>query len=501
MAASPYQQLETEFHRLYALRSAAGVLQWDAATMLPRNSADLRGEQLAVLETTCHDLLTAPKMSRLLDRASANAAGLDVRQQANLRLMRREYEHAIAVPSKLIARLAKSTATAEMRWREARKQGDFKLFAPHLEEVLRLVRDKAQLLGQALKLDPYDALVDSFSPGLSVEEIDRVFTPLSQRLPALIQEALEVQQSQSLLPVDAKVTSAQQRALAHTLMERIGFAFDRGRLDESEHPFTGGSQGDIRITTRFNPQDVLSGLMAVVHETGHALYGQNLPSASRFQPVGQDAGMAVHESQSLLLEMFIGRSRAFAEFLSPLLMKALGGALGSDDACWRADNLYRTINKVERSLIRVDADELTYPIHIMLRYDLERQLLDGELSVQNLPSAWNEGMASRLGVTPQSDAQGCLQDIHWSFGAFGYFPSYAVGAVIAAQLMETLRGELPTLDHDIAQGKFDALYAWLKPNVHDAGAALNTLQLVEQATGRPLNSAAWLRHVESKYLA
>ncbi len=496
MAASPYQQLEAEFHRLYVLRSAASVLQWDAATMLPKQSADLRGEQLAVMETACHDILTVPKMSRLLDRADASAAGLDDWRKANLRLMRREYEHAIAVPNSLISRLAKATSAAEMRWRDARKQDDFSLFAPHLEEVLSLTRDKAQLLGQALKLDPYDALIDSFSPGLTTQEIDRIFTPLAQRLPALIQEAMDSQQTKTVLPVNAKVAPGKQRALAQLLMERLGFSFERGRLDESEHPFTGGSHGDIRITTRFNAQDLLSGLMAVVHETGHALYGQNLPATWRFQPAGQDAGMAVHESQSLLLEMFVGRGQAFAEFLSPLLMKTLG----SDDACWHADNLYRSMNRVERGLIRVDADELTYPIHIMLRYDLERQLLDGELAVKDLPAAWNEGMASRLGVRPTSDAQGCLQDIHWSFGAFGYFPSYAIGAVIAAQLMEAIRADLPMLDHDIAQGNFTALFAWLKTNVHATGATLNTLQHVQEASGRVLNAAAWLRHVENKYL-
>lgn len=496
MALSPYQQLEAEFHRLYVLRSAASVLQWDAATMLPKQSAELRGEQLAVLETACHDILTAPKISRLLDRADASAAGLDDWRKANLRLMRREYEHAIAVPNNLISRLAKATSAAEMRWRDARKQGDFSLFAPHLEEVLNLTRDKAQLLGQALKLDPYDALIDSFSPGLTVAEIDRLFTPLAQRLPSLIQEAMDAQQAKTVLPVNAKVASSKQRALSQLLMERLGFSFERGRLDESEHPFTGGSHGDIRITTRFNAQDLLSGLMAVVHETGHALYGQNLPAEWRFQPAGQDAGMAIHESQSLLLEMFVGRSQAFAEFLSPLLMKTLG----SEDACWQPDNLYRSMNRVERGLIRVDADELTYPIHIMLRYDLERQLLDGELAVKDLPAAWNEGMASRLGVQPTNDAQGCLQDIHWSFGAFGYFPSYAIGAVIAAQLMEAIRADLPMLDHDIAQGKFEALFAWLKTNVHGPGATLNTLQRVQEASGRPLNAAAWLRHVENKYL-
>ncbi len=496
MPASPYQQLEQEFRRLYALKSATDLLRWDAATLMPRGSVEQRGDQLAVLSTECHALLAQPKIPRLLDRAAASASGLEDWQQANLRCMRREYEHAIAVPHTLIARLAKATATAELRWRDARAQQDFKQFAPHLEEVVQLVRDRAQLLGQALKLEPYDALVDEFSPGLSTAEIDRIFTVLSQRLPELIQQAIAKQQGRELLPVNAKVTTSKQRALALQLMQALGFSFDQGRLDESDHPFTGGVPGDIRITTRFAPQDVLSGLMAVIHETGHALYFQGLPLAWRTQPAGHDAGMAMHESQSLLLEMFIGRSREFQQYLQPLLYRHLGVA-GPE---WQSENLYRTLTQVRRSLIRIDADELTYPVHIMLRYELELQLLSGELAVKNLPEAWNEGMASRLGVTPANDAEGCLQDIHWALGAFGYFPSYAIGAVIAGQLMERIRADLPNLDELIAQGQFQNLFAWLGEKIYSAGATLPASQLVRQVTGRPLSAAPWLRYVESKYL-
>ncbi len=496
MPASPYQQLEQEFRRLYALKSATDLLRWDAATLMPRGSVEQRGDQLAVLSTECHALLAQPKIPRLLDRAAASASGLEDWQQANLRCMRREYEHAIAVPHTLIARLAKATATAELRWRDARAQQDFKQFAPHLEEVVQLVRDRAQLLGQALKLEPYDALVDEFSPGLSTAEIDRIFTVLSQRLPELIQQAIAKQQGRELLPVNAKVTTSKQRALALQLMQALGFSFDQGRLDESDHPFTGGVPGDIRITTRFAPQDVLSGLMAVIHETGHALYFQGLPLDWRAQPAGHDAGMAMHESQSLLLEMFIGRSREFLQYLQPQMQKHLGVA-GPE---WQSENLYRTLTQVRRSLIRIDADELTYPVHIMLRYELELQLLSGELAVKDLPEVWNEGMASRLGVTPANDAEGCLQDIHWSLGAFGYFPSYAVGAVIAGQLMERIRADLPNLDELIAQGQFQNLFAWLDEKIYSAGATLPASQLVRQVTGRPLSAAPWLRYVESKYL-
>jgi carboxypeptidase Taq len=497
MAITPYQQLEQEFRRLHALRSAIGVLRWDAATMMPPGSVDVRGEQLAVLETESHCVLAAPKIPRLLDRATASLGSLDDWQQVNLRRMRREYEHAIAVPNALVSRLAKATATAEHCWREARAQSNFALFAPRLEEVLHLVRDRSHLLGQALGLSPYDALADEFSPGLTTAQIDKIFTALSQRLPELIQQAITGQARLSVLPINAKVSNTKQRALAVELMKALGFSFEQGRLDESDHPFTGGSPGDVRITTRFMPQDVLSGLMAVVHETGHARYEQGLPVAWRSQPAGSSAGMAVHESMSLLLEMVIGRGQSFLQYLQPILTKQLS-VTGPE---WQADNLYRVLNQVQRSLIRIDADELTYPVHTMLRYDLERQLLDGELAVKDLPEAWNQGMASRLGVTPANDAEGCLQDIHWSLGAFGYFPSYAVGAVMAAHWQESLRADVPGLDEQLARGDFAALFSWLNENIYSSAATLTGGEMVKQVTGREVSAQPWLRYAENKYLA
>jgi len=496
MPPSPYQQLENEFKRLYALRSASSLLRWDAVVMMPRGSVEQRGEQLAVLETETHAVLTAPKIARLLDRAAANSSGLDEWQLANLRCMRRDHDHAIAIPHTLISRLAKATAVAEVKWREAKQQSNFKLFAPYLQEVLKLTRDRSQILGQSLQLDPYDALIDEFSPGLTSAEIDPVFASLSQRLPALIQQAIDSQSSESILPLTTKVSIGKQRALAVELMKALGFPFDQGRLDESEHPFTGGISGDIRVTTRFDTNDVLAGLMGVLHETGHAMYSQGLPTNYRGQPVGNDAGMALHESQSLLIEMFVGRSRAFVRYLHSLLANTLNVS-GPE---WEVDNIYRVLTRVERSAIRVSADELTYPVHVMLRYELERELLAGELQVNDLPEVWNQRMQSRLNVTPASDAEGCLQDIHWSGGAFGYFPSYVIGAIIAAQLVEQLRHDYPALDDDIAAGHFTDLFAWLQKHVHGVGNRLNASELVQGVTSRPLSAAAWLRHVEHKYL-
>lgn len=464
--------------------------------MMPRGSSDLRGEQLAALETECHALVSSPRVSRLLDRAEANAQGLEDWQVANLREMRREREHAIATPQNLVSRLAKATSRAEVRWLEAKQKSDFSLFAPHLEEVINLTRDKAALLGKALNLSPYDALIDEFSPGLTVKEIDAIFTTLGRRLPSLIQEAIDLQASRPPLELSGRIPPSKQRQLAVEIMKAMGFPFDRGRLDESEHPFTGGAPGDIRVTTRFVPTDPLSGLMGVLHETGHALYDVGLPEAWRGQPVGRDRGMAVQESQSLFLEMIIGRSRPFLKYLRPLLEK-IAGVSGPE---WEVENLYRLLTRVRRSLIRVDADEVTYSVHILLRYEIEKEIFAGELKVKDLPEAWNTRIQDRLGVRPTNDAEGCLQDVHWAVGSFGYFPSYSIGAVIAAQLYESLRSERPELDEEIAAGHFSGLFDWLRQNIYSHGARLSTPELIQNATGKPLTASAWLRYAEGKYL-
>ena len=279
-------------------------------------------------------------------------------------------------------------------------------------------------------------------------------------------------------------------------MKALGFPFDRGRLDESEHPFTEGVPGDIRVTTRFDPNDPFNGLLGALHESGHAMYDLGLPLDWRDQPVGRDRGMALEESQSLLLEMIVGRSRPFVRYLKPLLEKHYGVS-GTE---WDIDNLYRHLNRVRRSLIRVDADELTYPLHIMLRYDLEKKILGGDLAIRDIPEAWNAYMEQRLSIRPQNDVEGCLQDIHWAVGSFGYFPSYALGAIIAAQFWDSLHAQRPGIDEEIASGQFGGLFEWLRDNVHSLGAKVSIQDLMKSASGKPLSAAASLRYLETKYL-
>jgi carboxypeptidase Taq len=496
MAQSPYQQLEQEFRRLHAFRGAASLLRWDAAVMMPRGSADVRGEQLAALDAECHALLTAPRVSRLIERAQANQAQLEDWQLANLREMRRERDHAIAMPLSLVTRFARATSLAEVRWLEAKQANDFALFAPHLEEVVALTRDKAAVLSQALGLAPYDALIDGFSPGFLTADIDQLFRPLSRRLPTLIRESIELQARRPPLPLDARVGVSRQRSLALEVMRALGFPFDRGRLDEASHAFTEGVWGDVRVTTNFDARDPFRGLMGVLHETGQAMYDLGLPAAWRDQPVGRDRGMALEESLSLLLEMLIGRSRSFLTWLHPLLEKHLG--VGGP--AWSVENLYRTLTLVRRSVVRADADELTYPMHVMVRYELEKKILDGTLPVGGLPEAWREAFERRLGVQPATDSEGCLQDVHWAVGSFGYFPSYVLGSLIAAQMFESLRAQSEHIDADIAAGRFGGLSEWLRQNVHARGASVSAQELIRDATGKPLTAAPWLRYAEAKYL-
>src|SRR5260221_982600 len=464
--------------------------------MSPRGGADVRGEQLAALETDHPAWLTTPKVARLLERAEAGASQLEDWPLANLHEMRRQRDHAIATPPSLIARLAKATARAEVFWVEAKKANDFKLLAPHLEEVVHLVRDKAALLGQARGLAPYDALVDGFTPGISTADIDTIFKALSRKLPGLISEAIEVQAAHAPTPLAGKFTVARQRSLSLEVMKSMGFPFDRGRLDESEHPFTEGGPGEIRVTPRLDANDPFSGLLGPLHETGHALYDLGLPQDWRDQPVGRDRGMALEESQSLLVEMILCRSRPFVRYVQPLFLKHFG--VGGPE--WDLENVYAHLTRVQRGLIRVDADELTYPLHIMLRYELEKQLLSGDLAVRDLPEAWNAGMEQRLGIRPTNDSDGCLQDIHWAVGSFGYFPSYALGAVIAAQLYETLRTDVPELDEQLSKGEYSGLLGWLRTHVHGLGAKVPRQELLKGATGKPLSATSFVRYVEAKYL-
>ena len=491
-----YTSLHDLFARLRAIGDAVGVLGWDAQAIMPAGAANGRAEQLSTLRGIAHDLLVAPTTGDLLMAADDDAGTLGVWERANLREMRRAHAHASAVPRDLVIAESQATSRAEMVWREARATSSFALLLPHLREVLALQREIAGCKSQALGLTPYDALLDQFDPGLRQARIDVLFNPLRSKLPGMIVQARHRQQGEPLVPVSGSYPVSAQRDLGEMLMRTVGFDFDRGRLDTSLHPFCGGATDDVRITTRYTERDFTRALMGVLHETGHALYEQGRPAQWLRQPVGEARGMVMHESQSLLIEMQACRTREFTTYLSPRLREAFGPEPALKDG-----NLHRLYTRVEPGFIRVDADELTYPAHILLRYDLERAMIDGSLDVADLPSAFNAGLRDLLGLTVVDDAQGCLQDIHWPSGAWGYFPTYTLGAIAAAQLFSAACAAEPDIMSGLARGDFSRLVGWLRRHVHAKGSLLDTDALMSEATGRPLGIEAYLDHLTRRYLA
>jgi carboxypeptidase Taq len=492
-----YRDLERRFRRLSLLNEARGLLGWDWATMMPEASAESRAETMAELGLIAHDMMTDPPLADLLAAAEDAAVTLDHWQRANLSEMRRLWRHANAVPARLVEALSRAGSACEMAWRAARPADDFEAVAPRLRDVIAQVREQAAAKADALDCTPYDALLDQYEPGGRSDEIEAIFDDLADFLPAFTAEVLERQAGESpVLPLDGPFPIDRQRALGERLMKAAGFPFDQGRLDVSLHPFSGGTPDDLRITTRYDEADFTSAVMAVLHETGHALYERGLPRAWRHQPVGEARGMSVHESQSLLMEMQACRSAEFIGFAAPLMRDAFG----RDGPAWQTDNLARLYTRVERGLIRVDADEVTYPTHVILRYRLERRILAGDLEVDDLPGAWREAMAELVGVTPDDDRDGCMQDIHWMDGTFGYFPTYTLGAMMAAQLFDAARRAEADVMPGLARGDFAPLQGWLRTNVHELGSSLTTAELLTQATGRPLDPAIYKRHLAARYL-
>jgi carboxypeptidase Taq len=492
-----YRELGQRFRRIGSIEQAISVLHWDTAAIMPDGGAAARAEQLATLRVIAHQHLVAPEIEGLLAEANAASDELGEWQQANLREMRRRWLHATAVPGALVEAESRACSECEAVWRRARSENDFAAVLPGLERILLIEREIAAIKAERLETSPYEALLDQYEPGASVAEIDRLFDEVAGFLPDLIEGALNRQASLPSAPPCGPFPVETQRRLAMQLMERIGFDFAHGRLDISAHPFCGGTPDDVRITTRYNENDFARALMGVLHETGHALYQRGLPAEWRLQPVGRARGMAVHESQSLLLEMQVCRSRAFLTYAAPIIREAFDG----DGPEWEPDALYRRQIRVRRGFIRVDADEVTYPAHVILRYRLERAMLDGDLDPVDLPHAWAAAMRQMLGVAPDNDREGCLQDIHWYDGNWGYFPTYTLGALIAAQLFEAARRDIPVLMRAIAEGEFALLLGWLRERVHSKGSRLSTAELVETATGRPLGTASFERHLRDRYLS
>jgi carboxypeptidase Taq len=496
MSGSAYQKLEQHYGVIGRLAGAHALLFWDRNVVMRAGAAPAHGEIAGAMATILAEKTTDPRIADWLAQAQDGVDALNPWQATNLRLIVRAYRHATAVPAALQIEMATHSAALNRTWMQARADNNFALFAPGLKTLLDIQREIAGRKGEALGLSPYDALMDESDPGSTSAMVDRVFDPLRRELPGLLAEVLERQAAWKPLPLGEHADEA-QRELNESVMRQIGYDFNSGRLDVTTHPFAlANVPGDSRIATRFKADDLRFALMATIHETGHSFYEFNLPRDWSFQPVGAALSASLHESQSLMLEMQACRSSEFIGFIAPELAKRFG----AHDPAFGRDNVAQHYHRIQRNLIRIEADEVVYPLHVILRYDIERSLLDGTLAVNDLPEAWNAKMQQLVGVVPPTDTLGCLQDVHWSFGMFGYFPSYSLGAATAAQLFEAATAADPTILPQIALGNFKPYFDWARVNVHAKASRVSSETLMTQATGRALDADALLRHLRRRYL-
>jgi carboxypeptidase Taq len=489
-------QFKTHLARINRLTQINALLDWDQQTYMPPGATAARAEQSATLSQLIHEMFTGEETGTLLAQCEAELAGQDT-DSDEVRLVavaRRHYDQQTKLPVELVAEIARHTAIAQDLWVRARARNDFDSFAPALAKMIELTRQKAEHLGY--KAHIYDALIDQYEPGTTQSDVATMFAAMKPGLIALTQAIAD-----SAHPVDAGLVHGnfptdKQRALTLRIVESIGYDLKRGRQDETAHPFcTNFSRDDVRITTRFAPDYLSQAVYASMHEAGHAMYEQGSPAAYEATPLAGGASLGVHESQSRLWENLVGRSRAFSRYLFPQLQQTFPDTFATADV----ESYYRAVNKVQPSYIRVEADEVTYNLHILLRFELECDLLTGALSVEDLPDAWDAKMQEYLGITPPTDGAGCLQDIHWSIGLIGYFPTYSIGNLLSGQLWHTLNLTLPDLDVQIERGEFAPLLAWLREHVHGYGSKYLPRELVLKATGEPLNSRYYLDYLQAKY--
>ena len=502
----PAAALRDRMHELADLTAASALLAWDQQTMMPAGGGEARADQLATLERLHHDRLTAVEVGEWLDALAdgehedepAAPAGdpedRTERDAALVRVARRDREKALRVPGSLLAELARAASHGQVAWQAARAAEDFGALPPHLRELVALRRRYVECFPEVEH--PYDALLDDHEPGMRTDGLRAVFATLRDGLVPLVAAIAQARaRGDAPDPLPGPFPADRQRTLVREVLSVLGFDPSRFRLDESAHPFSiGVALGDQRITARY-AEDTLESLHAAMHEFGHALYESGFSAALARTPLGAAVSTGIHESQSRLWENMLGRSRPFCEFLAPRLRATFPETLGSLDV----RELHRSVNRVQPSLIRVEADEVTYSLHVILRFELELELFEGTLEPDELPARWNERMRSYLGLEVPDDAHGVLQDIHWSAGAFGYFPTYALGNLMAAQLWRTIRVELPELDERVRAGDFTALRDWLAVRVHRSGRMFTPAQTLRRAIGEDLDPEPFLDYLWVKH--
>ena len=492
---APYQKLLKRTREIALLSSASELLAWDLETYLPAKGVTFRADQLAHLGGEAHRLFTAKKVGEWISVCEQQGFAPESDEAANVREWRRRYDRATKLPTKLVEKFQKVRTLAREAWRQARSQSEYSLFKPHLKKVLELNRQMADHWGY--QESRYDALLDEYEPGARASELRRLFDDLRPAIGSVLAAALERSAAipRDLLEGDYPV--AAQQALNREVAQAIGFDFQAGRIDTTTHPFCSTlGPADCRLTTRYNERNFTQSFFGVLHEAGHGLYEQGLGADHYGTPLGSAASLGIHESQSRLWENHIGRSAAFWEHWYPVVRKHFPALEKFSPA-----QIFAAVNRVSPSFIRVEADQVTYDLHILLRFELELKLIQGEISVADVPASWNEAFEKMLGLKVTKDAEGCLQDIHWSLGSFGYFPTYTLGNLNAAQLMHQAGRDQPNLASELARGDYGNLLAWLREKVHQPGQRYQPTELMQRATGEPTRSSYHVEYLRKKFAA
>lgn len=499
MTQKDYQKLHEISRYIKTLSGIAHLLEWDQETHMPSAATGIRAEQMEILAGIIHKEQTGPKFStalkKLIDMKNGKikSNSLNPAQQVALKEWRRDYLHDTALPSKFVEEFAKLTTQAMHAWKHAKKENAFNQFAPFLEKIITLSRKKADLL--KYKDHPYDALLDQYEHDMTSKEVGKIFDDLQNSIVALLKKIKTAKQVDDSF-LHGKFDTQKQLEFARVILDCMGYEKDKGRLDISAHPFSSSSHPtDSRITTRIHSTSLISNISVVLHEGGHSLYEMGLPVEHYGSPLGEAISLGVHESQSRWWETRIGQSKPFWQYFLPLLKKQFKGQLDKVTL----EDFYRGINKVEPSFIRVDADEVTYPLHVILRFELEKSLIEGSLKVKEIPEAWNAKMVQLLGIKPKNNSEGCLQDVHWSMGAFGYFPTYALGNLYAGHLFPAFEKKYPDWAKRIAKGDLLFIKEWLHDIVYKHGRRYNSKELLKKATGKNFSADAYVEYLNDKY--
>ena len=491
-----FTELQEHLSDIHNLHAAAAVLEWDMEVCMPPKGGAARGRQLATLSAVAHERFTDPKTQTLLSRVREAQSVLTADQQALLHEVGYAYQRAVRIPESFVRRFVEAHSGAYHSWLDARRQSDFSLFLPHLETLVSLSREKADYLGY--EGSPYNALLEEYERGMTVAQLHTIFDEVAPRQRDLVTRIMNAPKQPDTKWLQQTWDIDKQWVFTEQVLRDMGYDFEAGRQDKSAHPFTTNfSIGDVRITTRLHSDDFFSALFSSIHEGGHALYEQGFREEDEGTVLAEAPSLGIHESQSRLWENIIGRSLPFWQHYLPVLRKIFPGQLDAVSA----EQVCAAANRVMPSLIRVEADECTYNLHVILRFELETALIEGNLSAADIPAAWNEKMAAWLDVKVPDDAQGCLQDIHWSHGAFGYFPTYALGNLYASQLFDAMNTAVPCIMEDIGRGEFAPVLTWLRSNVHTIGKRKTAVEIVRDATGKEPSSSSFLKYLESKYTA